>query len=110
MGSGTVLWMCRAPVPTLRLIRAVNESRVLSHLGLCLLAYNSGGEGFKELLATNPNVPSHLCFYDLMESTWRDQKMHAHRRWQFSWTTKPEQAFRKWGMGTRDWKLYLPRS
>lgn len=36
--------------------------------------------------------------------------MHAHRRGQFSWPTKDEQAFRKWGMGTRDWKLHLPRS
>lgn len=84
--------MSRAPVPTLRSIRAVNVGRVLSHLGLCLPAYT--GAGFKELLATNPNVPAHLCFYDLMESTWRDQKMHARRRGQFSWPTKDEQAFR----------------
>lgn len=34
MGSETVLWMCRAPAPTLLLIRAVNVGRAPSHLGL----------------------------------------------------------------------------
>lgn len=52
MGSETVLWMSRAPVPTLRLIRAVNVGRVLSHLGLCLLAYT--GVGIQGVIGHKP--------------------------------------------------------
>lgn len=83
----------QGPGPTLRLIRAVNVGRVLSHLGLCLPAY--AGAGIQGVIGHKPNVSSSfLCFYDLMESHGRGPENACPQEGQFGWPTKDEQAFK----------------
>ena len=47
---------------------------------------------------------------DLIEPTWRDQKMHERGRWHFSGATKDGQVFNKWGMIPAIGKSYLQSS